>query len=62
MRIWLNGKKQSVIGSLIKEGQSEKEQKTVIENAELKIQDIVKKIVSKARFLKAFAQPLSFKS
>lgn len=55
MRIWLNGKKQSVISQLTNEKQSEEEQKAALAEADKRINAIVEKIVSKARFLLALA-------
>ena len=51
MRIWLTGKKQSVISRLTNDEQSEEETKAALEKAQEKLDEIVQKIIEKATFI-----------
>ena len=61
MRIWINAKKQRVIGRLTNDESTEEEQSIALIKAEAKINEIVDKIIDKASFLVSLAQPASFK-
>ena len=61
MRIWINAKKQRVIGRLTNDEQTEEEQSIALNQAEAEVNEIVDKIIEKASFLLSLAQPASFK-
>ena len=61
MRIWLNGKKQSIISKLTSDQQTQEEQASALVQAEQIIETIVEKIIRKGSLLLSLAQPSSFK-
>ena len=62
MKIWLNGKKQSVISKFVNDSQSESEKKAGTDKSDEFLNEIVIKIEDKAKFLLQLAQPASFRS
>ena len=61
MKIWLNGKKQSLISRLTNDKQNKDEVDASLLKAEQIIEEIVEKIKAKAVFLSQLAQPASFR-
>ena len=60
MRIWLNGKRQSLHSRYVREDQPEEEQAKGEKTVQEEVDKIVEKITSKGRLLISLAQPTSF--